>query len=213
MRMYRNMKFNSRTSISPHWRCCLKAAPLFTLSILGGCGPSEKEIGIMVALSAPAIIVTCMIVSKLLCFLWRKLQCDIHAQLWPSLTWCALTFFIAISAYTQIRSQQDGYGMFKSGCLGAGPSVIAIWLLMWRVWMLANRSHAFTWALPVASSIFFLPAWYLVLCGSDVGPASDYWINFFVFPGYLGFSAIPLLVVLLAEATYRTIRHNKDCSR
>ncbi len=165
----------------------------------GHCGPTPEESGQTVLLIAPFVVLCAMAVQWLLLAMWRATR--------PALllTWrknLALVGVLAFPAGWALLVNSRPFEFASIGFWFFGCSYAAVMLVVTRIWLFVSDTRK-VFFLPhlVMSIVFLLPAVVLALFGGK--PLQDIAEPMWIFPGFGGWVAGPLFVVLMLEAAIR----------
>jgi len=87
-----------------------------------------------------------------------------------------------------------------------GTSYASVLVVAMRVLALPRFRKHFRWALVLPWLLFYTPALALAFFGSPHTHVAEFWQALWVFPGFAGYVAAPLLVALFAEVVVRRLR-------
>lgn len=209
-------------------RMRLPAAVLLALIALGlsGCGPTDEEVGRAILLTAVVPHALGMALMFVFHALWRPLKPDAVISLKPLLVALGVLVVAAGLSLVGVTEQGpdhpdssgvEGVVWLATIALAAfGTSYLALWLVVWRIWLAKSPRTAFTWSfLPVLAILI----WPCPIMATGVTESSDAWHvlmtpNYYLwyYSGYGGLVASPVIISLLIEGLIRRRRLNAQPS-
>jgi hypothetical protein len=185
-----------------------RRAALFALALaLSGCGPTELEVGSIVLQSLPIVVVLGFLIQWLYAAARERLNEDTFEGLdaRPSLALlgasAALWAIAAVWIDHVIPLEELVIGVAIVGASYASILGVALWLS-------AGRRRQFSWAAAAPLAYLATPALTLVLFGSS-NPIDDWLLGLFVYPGFGGWVAGPLVAALFIEVGVRHVIKRK----
>jgi hypothetical protein len=163
------------------------------------CGPTPEEAGSAVLMASPLVLGFGLLLVWVLWQLWRRVQPDLPLDVRPG-RWT----LAAVSALAVVGLATGGEKAFEWVGLALwlfGASYVALTLVTLRIWLHLRRETAFTWAAVPPILLMVAPA--LVLCTGLAGGLMDASMALWMYPGFGGWIASPLFLLLLLEAALR----------
>jgi hypothetical protein len=167
-----------------------------------GCGPTNAEAGVAVALVSPIVLLIEAGFLLLLRKLWQR--CASRPLAPPILGWgkllAALLGIAGLAA--AVGPAADGAQWLLLALWAFGTSHFAVALVAWRIWHAIRPRHSFVGGPALAFAILLLPALPLA-AGAAPEEEASLIFALWVYPGYAGWVPGILLVLAFAEAGIR----------
>lgn len=181
-----------------------RAAGLSALLLLGGCGPTAREIGQAVLWAAPIITILVLGLAWGYARLWRPLLDEPLRVDWrPAAVVAAIQLIIALA--TLLRPELDG-DLILIAVWAVGTSHLTLALLPLRL-ALRSGTTAYSWVIAAPWLLLYPPAVLLGLVLHDPGPdLSDAVAMLWILPGWAGWVTGPLALVAVVEVVVRRVR-------
>jgi hypothetical protein len=165
---------------------------ILALALLGGCGPTQAEMGQSILVAAPLITVAGIGLQALYAMLWRRLGADIHLRwkvqgpLLAFLTVCAVLI-------PSLRWQNRTDDWIFAALVMVGTSYLSLLLIAMRILVITRLRRWFSWAGVMVWLLLWLPAFHHALWGSTTNEDSIF-IIIWLLPGYMGLITFLLLL-------------------
>lgn len=177
---------------------------LFAVAVFagGGCGPSDAEAGVAVALASPLVLLVEMALFALLRQLWSRSGAGPFPS--PLQGWVVL--LAVLVAYGALASFAGPFSAAAEWVLAAvwafGTSHLALALVIWRIWLAVRPRDAFVGGPALAFAILAAPALPLAAGWVPEGDGEPI-VALWVVIGYLGWVPGGLYLLALVEAAVR----------
>jgi hypothetical protein len=181
-----------------------RAAGLTALLLLGGCGPTAREIGQAVLWAAPIITLLVLGLAWGYARLWRPLLEEPLRVDWrPAVVVAAIQLAVAFA--TLLRPELDG-DLVLIAVWAVGTSHLTLTLLPLRL-ALRSGATAYSWVIAAPWLLLYPPAVMLGLVLHDPGSdLSDAVMMLWILPGWVGWVTGPLAIIAVAEVVIRRVR-------
>lgn len=178
-----------------------RAAGLTALLLLGGCGPTAREVGQAVLWAAP--IITLLVLGLAWCYarLWRPLLDEPLRVDWrPAVLVAALQLAAAFA--TLLRPELDG-DLIAIAVWVVGTSHLTLSLLALRL-AIRSGTAAYSWVIVAPWLLLYPPAVMLGLVLHAPAPEpSDAVALLWIVPGWAGWVTGPLALIAVVEVVFR----------
>lgn len=183
------------------------AAGLTALLLVGGCGPSAREIGQAVLWAAPIITLVVLGLAWGYARLWRPLlEAPLRVDWRPAVLVAALQLVIALG--TLLRPELDAE-LVSIAVWAVGTSHLTLLLLPLRI-AVRSGTTAYSWVIPAPWVLLYPPAILLGLVLHDPGgDLSDAFALLWILPGWAGWVTGPLALIAVAEVVIRRVRRSR----
>jgi hypothetical protein len=181
-----------------------RAAGLTALLVLGGCGPTAREMGQAVMWAAPMITILVLGLAWGYARLWRPLLDEpLRVDRRPAVLVAALQ--ILVGCATLLRPELDG-DLILIAVWAVGTSHLTLVLLPLRL-ALRSGTTAYSWVIVAPWLLLYPPAVLLGLVLRDPGTdVSDAAAMLWILPGWAGWVTGPLALIAVAEVVIRRVR-------
>jgi hypothetical protein len=173
----------------------------------GKCGPDNEEAARAVMFSAPLALAAGMGLLACMLWLWRKVRPELSIDWKPSLVTLAVLGLGLLLSFVGMSEEAEVARWYPAGLLAMGVSYLAVLLVAWRIWLLAEPRRAFTWSFLPAMVIMLWPCPFMLAWGSESW--EGIMLVLWVLPGYMGLVCGPLLAVLIIEVVVRLYLNRK----
>jgi len=166
-----------------------------------GCGPTNEQAGVAVALVSPLVLAIEAVFFTLLRKLWQRALSEAIAPPIPG--WLALLGVLAAVAGVAALVGPAGEAVewLVLALWAYGTSHFAVALVVWRIWLAVRARDAFVGGPAVAFALLLLPALPLA-AGAQPGQDS-FAFALWLYPGYAGWVPGVLLLLAFVEAGIR----------
>jgi hypothetical protein len=172
-------------------------------SALDHCGPTHTEVGEVVLVAWPVVMLVGIAVQMPILLLWRRHYRELKTP-WPHMV---ASFAVAVSLALGVIVNRDSHGYapwLGIALVAFGTSYLAFLLLATRIWLAFDRKMPQLGAHLVAIAVQIVPAMLLAAgLWPDERPDPT---GLFILPGYFGVVPGGLFVGFLVEAWLRN-RH------
>lgn len=185
----------------------MRAAGLTSLLVLGGCGPTAREIGQAVLWAAPIITLLVLGLAWGYARLWRPLlEAPLRVDWRPAALVTGVQLVLALA--TLLRPELEGE-LVLTAVWAVGTSHLTLTLLPLRL-ALRSGTTAYSWVLLAPWLVLYPPAVLLglVLRNPDSN-LSDSIAMLWILPGWAGWVTGPLALIAVAEVVIRRIRRTR----
>jgi hypothetical protein len=164
---------------------------VLALALLGGCGPTQAEMGQAILIAAPLITIAGIGLQALYAMLWRRLGADVHLR-WQ--VQGPLLAFLVLGAFLPaLRWQRGTDDWIAAAFIFVGTSYLSLLLIAMRILLITSLRRHFPWAGALAWVLLWLPAFHHALWGSTTNEDSLA-VIVWILPGYMG--AVTFLLLL-----------------
>ncbi len=180
--------------------------------VLGGCGPTAREAGGGVVVAAPVVLLLSGALLWAIIALHRRREAEVSFAWRPLLTTAlaSLGFALLFLVFDGRRSDWE-LGLFAIWVYGT--SVLALALVVWRVWHALQPRTAMPAALIGSWAVLTLPALPLLLDDAQGGGLFAAALTVWIYAGYAGIVTGPLWLVLFLEALVRLTLRRRQVDR
>lgn len=133
-----------------------KTVALGLAPLLAGCGPSMKDVGQDVLVSAPVWLLAGNLALLPFWLWWRRTRKGMVFDLRPAVG--LATFLVVIAGLTVPWLGKDARSWLLSVLFYGGSGYLSVALLTWRVWLSVDPERACGWALLPALLLWIAPA-------------------------------------------------------
>jgi hypothetical protein len=184
-----------------------RAAPVAFAFALSGCGPTQLEVGSIVLQSLPIIVVLGFLIQWLYAAARERLGEETFEGLDVRPSLALLGASVALWAIAAARVdrvlplEELAIGVALAGASYASILVVALWLS-------AGRRRQLSWAAAAPLAYLATPAFGLIFFGGS-NPIDDWVLGIFIYPGFGGWVAGPLVAALFIEVGIRHLLKRK----
>ena len=181
-----------------------RAAGVTALLLLGGCGPTAREIGQAVLWAAPIITILVLGLAWGYARLWRPLLEEPLRVDWrPVVAVAALQLAVALA--TLLRPALDG-DLVLIAVWVVGTSHLTLALLPLRL-ALRSGTTAYSWVIAAPWALLYPPAVMLgLVLHAPAQDLADGAAMLWILPGWAGWVTGPLALIAVAEVVIRRVR-------
>ncbi len=174
--------------------------------LVGGCGPTNEEIGQAVLWAAPLITLIGLGAAWGYAALWRPLVAGLRLDVRPGMLVAAVQSAFALA--TLITPAIDPDLVLVAVHL-VGTSYLAAAILALRLSVYRTARH-YAWAWLAPWIVLYPPAIILALAGDSAGAAGDLQLYIWILPGYGGVVTGPVALLALVEVAVRRARARRS---
>jgi len=174
-------------------------------AMLGGCGPTNEEVGQAVLWAAPLVTLIGMAAAWGYAALWRPLV-SVRLDVRPGMIVAAIQSALALATFVAPAIDPD---LVLVAVHVIGTSYLAVAIIGLRLSVHRGaRNYAWAWLSPWI--VLYPPAVILALMGDAAGAAGDLPLYIWILPGYGGAVTVPIALLALVEVLVRRARARRS---